>query len=77
MLQRGAAARDGLEVTRPGVGCVSRSCEQCAACQQGDKSQSGQGVHRANSLSCVFDGSDFPPNADKAELAFRDGHYYF
>jgi hypothetical protein len=25
----------------------------------------------------VFDGSDFPTIAGKAELAFRNGHYYF
>ncbi|MEO8646195.1 hypothetical protein [Pseudomonas sp.] len=28
-------------------------------------------------LSRVFDGGDFPPTTDKAELTFRNGHYYF
>jgi hypothetical protein len=30
-----------------------------------------------NFLSRVFDGGYFPTIADKAELAFSDGHYYF
>jgi hypothetical protein len=28
-------------------------------------------------LKIKFDGGDFPPIADKEELAFRNGHYYF
>jgi hypothetical protein len=64
-------------MTRPGVARVGRCSGNRAAHQQGDQSQSGQSLHRANSLSCVFDGADFPLIADKAELAFSDGHYYF
>ncbi|MCJ8203943.1 hypothetical protein [Pseudomonas sp. RGM2987] len=31
----------------------------------------------ARDWSGLFNGGDFPFNRDKAELAFRDGDYYF
>ena len=43
---------------------------QQGAHQQGDQSQSGQSVHRANSLSCVSMEAIFRPTAPKQNLRF-------
>ncbi len=34
------------------------------------------GVLEIKMVDCVFDGADFPMIVGKAELAFRNGHYY-
>jgi hypothetical protein len=56
---------------------IKGSVQQATELRRTSSLPSGQCLDHANFLSRVFDGGDFPPPADKAELAFRNGHYYF